>query len=33
MNIERRDFVKGCAAASVLALAGIDSAAKGRVRE
>ncbi len=30
MDIKRRDFVKGCAAASVLTLAGIDSTAKGR---
>ena len=29
MEIKRRDFVKGCAAASGLLLAGIDSAAKG----
>jgi len=29
MEIKRRDFVKGCAAASALLLAGIDSAAKG----
>ncbi len=30
MDIKRRDFVKGCAAASVLSVAGIDSgAAKG----
>lgn len=31
MDIERRDFVKGCAAvSSVLLLVGIDSAAKGK---
>ena len=29
MDIKRRDFVKGCAAASVLLLPGIASAAKG----
>ncbi|PRD41781.1 twin-arginine translocation pathway signal protein [Phyllobacterium phragmitis] len=29
MNIERRDFVKGCAASSVLLLLGSGSAAKG----
>ena len=29
MEIKRRDFVKGCAAASALLLTGIDSAAKG----
>jgi hypothetical protein len=29
MEIKRRDFVNGCAAASALLLAGIDSAAKG----
>ncbi len=29
MDIKRRDFVTGCAAASVLLLAGIDGAAKG----
>jgi len=29
MDIKRGDFIKGCAAASVLLLAGIDSAAKG----
>jgi hypothetical protein len=29
MNIKRRDFVKGCAAACVLLLPGIASAAKG----
>jgi hypothetical protein len=29
MGIKRRDFVKGCAAASVLLLPGIASAAKG----
>ncbi len=30
MNIKRRDFVKGCAAASVLLLPGIASAAKSQ---
>src|SRR5215472_8093544 len=30
MEIRRRDFVNGCAAASALLLAGIDSAAKGK---
>lgn len=30
MNIKRRDFVKGCAAACVLLLPGMASAAKGR---
>ena len=29
MDIKRRDFVKGCAAASALLLAGIDSASIG----
>ena len=29
MEIKRRDFVTGCAAAAALLLAGIDSAAKG----
>ena len=29
MGIERRDFVKGCAASAALLLVGIDSAAKG----
>jgi anaerobic selenocysteine-containing dehydrogenase len=29
MEIKRRDFVKGCAAACALLLAGVDSAAKG----
>jgi hypothetical protein len=29
MQIKRRDFVNGCAAAAALLLAGIDSAAKG----
>lgn len=29
MDIERRDFVRGCAAASVLLLAGIDGGARG----
>lgn len=29
MDIKRRDVIKGCAAASVLLLAGIDGAAKG----
>ncbi len=29
MDIKRRDFVKGCAAASSLLLAGISSGAKG----
>lgn len=29
MDIKRRDFIRGCAAASGLLLAGIDSAAKG----
>ena len=28
MDIERRDFVKGCAASSVLLLVGMDNAAK-----
>ncbi|KXF74747.1 twin-arginine translocation pathway signal protein [Paramesorhizobium deserti] len=32
MNIGRRDFVKGCAASSVLLLVGIDSAAKGEAK-
>ncbi|CAM5567809.1 twin-arginine translocation signal domain-containing protein [Eoetvoesiella caeni] len=30
MNIKRRDFVKGCAAACVLLVPGIASAAKGQ---
>jgi len=30
MNIKRRDFVKGCAAAGVLLLPGVSSAMKGR---
>lgn len=29
MEIKRRDFVNGCAAAAALLLAGVDSAAKG----
>lgn len=29
MNVKRRDFFKGCAAASILLLPGVASAAKG----
>ncbi|RCS25602.1 twin-arginine translocation pathway signal protein [Phyllobacterium salinisoli] len=32
MNIERRDFIKGCAASSVLLLGGIGSTGKGEAK-